>query len=531
VPPSPPPPPTSFAIRPALDTARLNDPPYDRVWFVAERADSTVDLWTVSDSSIAQVYPRERGQVLVFARRPGTVTITARRGGDSGQATLVIPPFTIKPILDTLKVGEQVTFGGNHFRFPYDEIQWFSSDSARAPVTQHEKNWATVLAQGVGTVTITATHRGDTARATLVIREAQSGEWESIDLGVLDAATGEAIAIGDDGSVVGSLDGGSPDYTWRGFFYRDGAMRKLPTTGDRERVVAMGPSGKIAGIAYVGTTGIGQVVIWDTPDAAPRRLDEPMGIGRVDINERGDVLITTHNRKSILWRDNVRVDLGDLGDSTVQFPETYAQAWNNRGQIVGWTRVTEARPSCSTSACGTHPFLWENGVMRDLGVLAPRPCPNMATPADCSRGNATGINASGVVVGTADDAQGVPRAFIWENGVMRDLGVAPGHLTQAIAINDRGQVMGSIGSGCTTFLWENGQAQIIEPLCPTGLGPHGEVLGWWAGSDGDHAFMRQAGQLIDLGLGEPRAINANGEVAGVSNRCCLTRPKLWRKKP
>ena len=138
-----------------------------------------------------------------------------------------------------------------------------------------------------------------------------------------------------------------------------------------------------------------------------------------------------------------------------------------------------------------------------------------------------GINSSGIVVGTATDAQGTPRAFIWENGVMRDLGVAPGHITRALAINDRGQVMGSIDGGCTTFFWENGQTQIVGPICPAGLSPNGEVIG----RGGGHAFLWQAGRLIDLGRGEPRAINGRSEVVGWSGCCSYTRPMLWRKKP
>src|SRR5213075_1835367 len=73
VPPPPPPPPTSFAIRPALATALIGE----YVEFVAQRADSTVDLWTVSDSSVARLVPMERGRALLVARRPGTVTIKA----------------------------------------------------------------------------------------------------------------------------------------------------------------------------------------------------------------------------------------------------------------------------------------------------------------------------------------------------------------------------------------------------------------------------------------------------------------------
>jgi probable HAF family extracellular repeat protein len=531
--PPPAPPPTSFAIRPALDTARLNDPPYDRVWFVAERADSTVDQWTLSDSSIAQLGPRERGQAMVFARRPGTVIITARRGGDSGQATLIIPPFTIWPIFDTIKVGEQVTFGGNHFRFPYDVIEWSSSDSARARVTQKEKNWASVLAQAAGTVTITATHHGDTARATLVIREPQPGEWESIDLGLVDsAAYAAATAITDDGTIIGYLGylGSSP--YWRGFIYRDGAMRRLPSRGGDDIPEVIGPSGKIAGTTWGNPNG--GVSVWDTPDALPRQLtletNEQGAVVRV--NQRGDVLFTATTRpgdyafrsRAVLWRDGVSVDLGSLGDSTVE-PWTEANAWNAKGQIVGRSHVRNREDVGNEHGDRPeffHPFLWENGVMRDLGVLAPFPCRPGGTATDCSWGEAVDINDHGVVVGTVNSADGRTTAFIWENGVMRDLGVDPGHFSSAIAINDRGQVLGT-SEIYGVFLWENGQIQSIGlGRYATALGPNGEVIG----GAGVRAFFWQAGQLTDLGVGDAFAVNGNGEIAGRSG----SRATLWRKK-
>jgi probable HAF family extracellular repeat protein len=378
-----------------------------------------------------------------------------------------------------------------------------------------------VVAREPGTVIITASRQGDTGHATLVVREPEK-RWEAIDLGLmeglLNATGGWAYAIGDDGSVIGSLSG--PGNAETGFFYKDGLMRKLAGPGIPS---VIGPSGQIVGTWY-DTSG---VVIWDTPDAAPRRLGSGRIDGIVGINARGDVLAMTRlgsdridtRYRAVLWRDNVGVDLGDLSDSTVHYPSTWAYAWNNRGQIVGSSRVTEVpRAHGDPPTYVTHAFLWENGIMRDLGVLG-----------------VVDINANGVMVGTSTEG-----AFIWENGVVRNLGVAPGHYTRAMAINDRGQVMGTVDSdGCTAFFWENGQWQIIAPsgsFCPIGLGPNGEVIGFGqdigaSHSTVEHALIWQAGRLIDLGPGEPRAINNRGEVVGASACCGLTRPMLWRKRP
>jgi len=527
--PVPPPPPTSFAIRPALDTALIGE----YVEFVAQRADSTVDLWTVSDSSVARLVPMERGRALLVARRPGTVTIKATRQGDSGQATLIIPPFAITPILDTVTVGELVTYEAN--QWPYDSIHWSFSDSSLVYSRGSVNYSAGVAARAVGTVIITASHHGDTARATLVIRQPQPGEWETIDLGLLDNHVSMARAINDDGTIVGVLEESGTGGV--GFIYKDGAMRKLPGVGTHYvSAQAIGPSGTIAGIVYDGATNQNVVVVWDNPDAAPRLLlgQEYEFPDIVGVNARGDVLVSVkrwvgeypYQNRAVLWRDGVRLDLGDLQDSTA-YPWTEAQAWNTIGQIVGRSQVR------NRSVIGTeygdvpglfHPYLWENGVMHDLGTLAPLPCPAPAMATDCSWGEAVDINSQGVVVGNANGADGKTRAFIWENGVMRDLGVSPGHNTAALAINDRGQVLGTIDA-YTMFLWDNGAAQVIgagTSLYAWMLGPNGEVIG---------NAVWQDGRLTDLGESYPIAVNSRGEIVGFSGYNRYTRATLWRKKP
>src|SRR5204863_9051891 len=92
------------------------------VTFVAQRQDSTVDAWRVSDSSAARIASYGNGWALVQTRAAGTVTITAARMGDTGQATLVILPppppppdtkrsgLTISPEHDTVTIGQVVAF-------------------------------------------------------------------------------------------------------------------------------------------------------------------------------------------------------------------------------------------------------------------------------------------------------------------------------------------------------------------------------------------------------------------------------------
>src|SRR6266566_2946406 len=75
---------------------------------------------------------------------------------------------------------------------------------------------------------------------------------------------------------------------------------------------------------------------------------------------------------------------------------------NNRGQVVGQSDL----PGDTTH----HAFLWQNGVMTDLGTLPGIP-----------GSLANGINNKGQVVGFSDDFSGNTVALLWQNGVMTDL--------------------------------------------------------------------------------------------------------------
>ena len=135
----------------------------------------------------------------------------------------------------------------------------------------------------------------------------------------------------------------------------------------------------------------------------------------------------------------------------------------------------------------------------------------------------------------ADNFEPFRAPFLWENGVMRELTSGPDLLLlDARDINDRGQIVGS-GADVATFasvalLWEDGQPTRL-PTPPgdvhcaaEAINDRGDVVGSCATPDGDairwHGVLWRDGEVIDLGslpgAGEtvPLAINNRGVVLG-----------------
>jgi probable HAF family extracellular repeat protein len=82
-----------------------------------------------------------------------------------------------------------------------------------------------------------------------------------------------------------------------------------------------------------------------------------------------------------------------------------------------------------------------------------------------------GINNQGQVVGISDlPGDQVAHAFLWERGVMRDLGVlrSDDTLANAESINDKGEVVGSSCGpvDCCGFHWQAGVMTDLNSFLP-----------------------------------------------------------------
>lgn len=209
---------------------------------------------------------------------------------------------------------------------------------------------------------------------------------------------------------------------------------------------------------------------------------------------------------------------------------------NDKGQVIG--------------QCGDRAFLWENGRMRDLGTLRPPYGPDYDIAPSC-------INNRGQIVGTlflysngtyiAEER----RAFMWSGGRLHLLmgtesspfqGTSLSEFTdsEAAAINDRGEVVGTAGWTSNNigpegprhaFLYRNKRTHDLGPGTATSINNKGEVCGYvpldnggslsfnsWTGGgvleQSRIALLWTKGRRITMGCGIPYVINDTGIIVG-----------------
>ena len=195
------------------------------------------------------------------------------------------------------------------------------------------------------------------------------------------------------------------------------------------------------------------------------------------INNRGDVTVVMMGAyaSSTPWRAGLwtaRDGLTELG--TLGGLRTFADAVNDRGEVVGWSE---------DAAGDRYAFLWtkEQG-MRSLEDL----------PGGSANGWGIDITNNGMVVGTSYGADG-QFGFRWtEKGGMQSLGDLPGGRAEsaAKAANERGQIVG-VGhieaNYSRAVLWdEEGRMRDLGVLRPgdishaDDINKDGVVVGWSA---------------------------------------------------
>jgi probable HAF family extracellular repeat protein len=279
-----------------------------------------------------------------------------------------------------------------------------------------------------------------------------------------------------------------------------------------------GPNSTVTGFSHALTARGTVVGGADTPDANPNPGCLNTAQGGTDCN-------VNH---AFLWRDGSLTDLGTLPGAVNSFP----QGANSNGWVVGTSETGATDP-----VLGIPEFqavLWRDGQIKNLGTLGG----NESIGFDVNRhGQIVGVAANAVpdpasMFGFATQT----RPFVWKDGVMRDLDTLGGTDGGAFLMNERGQIMGQFYvQGTTTvhtIFWdEDGSAVDVGTLGGTNsncssCGPwwinnRGQVAGnsTLAGDATHHGFIWDRGTLTDLGtLGgdnsEANSVNDSGVVVG-----------------
>ena len=287
-------------------------------------------------------------------------------------------------------------------------------------------------------------------------------------------ANSRATGVSENGKVVGTWDSGGFLATTQSFFWTPGApngatgtMQDLGNFGFQAFVAAgVNNSGQVAASGQTQDqfgNPLGAPFIWQ--GGTLTRLLTPiipggcfpftgctnpsfMNGGANAINQQGQVAGTFgfQGSRAAFWPvpfspfpSGVAVEIST--------PHSVALGANDLAHVTG-----------NSNAFGTTPFgnafLWMGaGAPQSLGTLP---------GADYSVGR--GMNNSDQVVGDSGATNHTQRAFVWDNGSMQDLGAGI-----AYDINNRGQVVGAQNGHA--FIWEKGLGIIdLNTLLPADSG-------------------------------------------------------------
>lgn len=276
----------------------------------------------------------------------------------------------------------------------------------------------------------------------LTVLEAPA-RYQLADIGELAATGMWAGGLNAAGDFAGEarLESGSV-----GFIYRGGIITYLDTPGMQARPIDINDAGQvlveqnlIAGIYFNGVI---------TP-LKSFSVFSPRSLGRA-INNSGVVVgesRTDNGETHAAWFFDD--DVTDLG---LTFGlQSQANDINDAGVVTGWFHSAPGEPVWS--------FIRDpDGGIRQFGSAL-----------GGTSAQATGINQAGIVVGNASDDEGYQRAFVYEGGQMRSLGTLGGLNSYARAINSSNVIVGSSENqnfGRRAFIYSDGRMTDLNRLIP-----------------------------------------------------------------
>jgi probable HAF family extracellular repeat protein len=232
-------------------------------------------------------------------------------------------------------------------------------------------------------------------------------------------------------------------------------------------------------------------------------------------NGATDPLLGIPEVHAVVWKSNQLTDLGTLGGGY----ESTAFAVNTKGQVTGFSNNLVPDPFNPLGTTQQRTFLWQNGVMQDLGTLGGTDAGLLGFTGDVEINERGQVTACSYTNTTPNPTTGLPTLdpFLWDqrNG-MADLGSLGGTLGCAVNLNSRGQVIGYSNlpgdMGCPNacqfhpFLWTKpGPMQDLDTYGGTAgvaisINDAGEVVGIDADQTGEFfATLWKDGAATNLG--------------------------------
>ncbi len=353
---------------------------------------------------------------------------------------------------------------------------------------------------------------------------AQHTRYKLVDVGTLGGPnssigfeTSPLNALSDDGTLAACYETATPDPNYpnfsplvlpgsyglpqpdpliiHAFQWKDGTLTDLGALpGVNSSCVShISGDGWIAGQSE--TDAIDPITGWPEAQAVLWKNGQVVNLGTlggnesfsIAVNNRGQVVGLAENAtpdsfglgfgqqaRAFLWERGLMRDLGTLGG-----PDAFAIDINDRGQILGVSFINSI-PDPTTGVPTLDGFLWENGKMIDI-----------PDPLGGTQISPYYLSERGQVIGNAnlagDNFEQARHPFLWKEGTFTDLGTFGGTIGDAIKINDAGQIVGDASFADTTYhaaLWQNGSISdlgtIGDDLCSLALdiNSRGQAVGW-----------------------------------------------------